>query len=254
MALSVTVGHWDVFLLVLFRAAAMLMVAPVLGAKPVPITVKIGLAVLLAIIITPLQGVSEPIFTDWLRILTSIARELVIGLLLGFVATLLFSAVHMAAQIIGVQIGFSFSNTVDPLSAQSSGFLETLYNMMAIVVFLNLGGHHALILGLGQSFDTAPLAGPGLDPIVGDRLVALSSMAFAIGLRMALPIVGTMLLVDTATALVIRSIPQMNIFVVGLPVKMVVGILTLVGLTPLMVSGAESLSRNVASAVAGVLP
>ncbi|MGE5620311.1 MAG: flagellar biosynthetic protein FliR [Sphingomonadaceae bacterium] len=253
MDLSVTVGRWDVFLLVLFRVAAMVMVAPALGARGVPVQVKVGLSVLLAIVLTPLQEVPGPIFTDWLSIATSVAREVVIGLLLGFVATLLFSAVHMAAQVIGVQIGYGFSNVMDPLSAQNSSFLETLYNLMAIVVFLSLGGHHALIVGLSQSFDMAPLGGPGLGPIVGERIVALSSMAFAIGLRMAMPIVGTMLLVDSATALVVRSIPQMNVFVVGLPVKMVVGFLTLVGLTPLFVSGIAELTRSVGSAVSGVL-
>ncbi len=253
MSLSVSVGHWDVFLLVLVRTAAMVMVAPALGAKPIPSQVKIGLAVLLAVLLTPLQTVSGPLFTNWLAVMISVAREVVIGLLLGFAATLLFSAIQMAAQIVGVQIGFTFSNTVDPLSAQSSGFLETLYSMMAVVIFLNLGGHHALITGLSQSFQLAPVGIYGPGPVVGDRLVALSALAFGMALRLSLPVVGTMLLADCAMALVVRSIPQMNIFAVGLPVKMVVGFLTLVALTPLTVSGAGSLTQSVASAVAGIL-
>ncbi len=253
MALSLTVGHWDVFLLVLFRVTAMVMVAPVLGARPVPAQVKIGLSLLLTILLVPLQSVSEPVFTDWLSILTAVSREAVIGLLMGFAGNLLFSAVHMAAQVVGVQIGFGFSNTIDPLSAQSSSFLETLYSLMAIIVFLGLGGHYALISGLSQSYEFAPIGGYSPAPIVGDRLVALSSVAFGTAIRLALPVVGTMLLVDSAMALVIRSVPQMNIFVVGLPVKMVVGFLALIGLTPLTVSGISSLTHNVASAVSGVL-
>ncbi len=253
MDLNVSVGRWDVFLLVLVRAAAMIMVAPVLGARPIPQQVKIGLAVLLAVLLAPMQDVSEPLFTNWLTVLLSVAREVVVGLLMGFAATLLFSAVQMAAQIVGVQIGFGFSNTMDPLSAQSSGFLETLYNMMAVVIFLNLGGHHALITGLSQSFQLAPVGLFTAPAVVGDRLVALSSLAFGMAIRLALPVVGTMLLVDSAMALVVRSIPQMNIFAVGLPVKMVVGFLTLVALTPLTVSGVGSLTQSVTSAVALVL-
>ena len=254
MDLSVSVGRWDIFLLVLVRVAAMVMVAPVLGAKPVPAQVKIGLALLLAVLLTPLQTVPGPLFTNWVSILVSVAREVVIGLLLGFSATLIFSAAQMAAQIIGVQIGFSFSNTMDPVSSQSSGFMETLYNMMAVVIFLNLGGHHALIAGLSQSFELAPVGISGPSPVVGDRLVALSATAFGMAIRLALPIVGTMLLVDCAMALVVRSIPQMNIFAVGLPVKMVVGFLTLVALTPMTVSGIGSLTNSVASTVTRVLP
>jgi len=90
--------------------------------------------------------------------------------------------------------------------------------------------------------------------VVGDRLVALSATAFGMAIRLALPIVGTMLLVDCAMALVVRSIPQMNIFAVGLPVKMVVGFLTLVALTPMTVSGIGSLTNSVASTVTRVLP
>ncbi len=253
MELSVSVGSWDVFILVLIRVAAMVMVAPVLGARPIPTQVKVGLSVVLAILLTPLQSVAAPLFTDWMAVFTSVTREVVIGLLLGFAGTIIFSAVQMAAQVIGVQMGLTFANTMDPLSGQNAGAFESLYGWMALVIFMNLGGHHALIAALGQSFELAPLGGAGPNPIVGDRLVALSSAAMAIALRLALPMAGTMLLVDSAMALVVRSIPQMNIFAVGLPVKMVIGFLALVGLTPMMANGVDSLTRNVAAAVGGIL-
>ncbi len=253
MDINLTIGRWDIFLLVLIRITSMVMVAPVLGARSVPSQVKVGLSVLLAILLTPLQPVPPPLFTSWLGTLIAVSREVIVGLLLGFSASVLFSAIQMAAQIVGVQIGFSFSNIIDPVSAQSSGFMETLYNLMATVVFLNLGGHYALLTGLSQSFELAPVGMYGPAPIVGDRLVALSSLAIGIALRLALPVVGTMMLVDVAMALVVRSIPQMNVFAVGLPVKMVVGMLTLVALTPLTISGMASVTQNIAAAVAGVL-
>jgi len=125
--------------------------------------------------------------------------------------------------------------------------------MMAVVVFLSLGGHHALIAGLAQSFDAVPVGRFTLAPVLGDRLVALSAVAFGTGLRLALPVVGTMMLVDCAMALVVRAIPQMNVFAVGLPVKMVVGFLTLVALTPLTVSGVGSLANGVVAGMARML-
>lgn len=253
MALSIAFVRWDIFILVLVRVASMVMVAPVLGAKPIPVQVKVGLSVLLAMLLTPLQPATGPLLTEPLSMLLAISREVVVGLLLGFVGVLVFAAVQMAAQLIGVQIGFGFSNTMNPLSAEGSSFLDSLYSLMAVIVFLGLGGHHALIAGLSRSFELAPLGQYSLAPVVGDRLVDLSTRAMAAGSQLAMPIVGTVLLTDAAMALVMRTIPQMNVFAVGLPVKMVVGMLSLSAVAPLTVAGLSNLSRAIASAVAGVL-
>lgn len=253
MALSVTVVRWEAFLLVLVRVTATLMVAPALGARPIPTQVKVGLAALLAMLMTPLQTAEGPFLTDWLTILIQVSREAVVGLLMGFSAALVFSAVQMAAQLIGVQVGYSFSNTVDPMSAQSTGFLDTFYSMMAVVIFLGLGGHHALISGLAESFQLVPLGEYGAPMATGDRLVMLVSTTFSIAVRLAMPIVATMLLADAAMALVVRSIPQMNVFVVGMPVKMVLGILVMIALVPMMVAGIGDIARTAVSVGTGVL-
>ena len=253
MALSITVVRWEVFLLVLVRAAAMLMVAPAFGARPIPAQVKIGLAALLAMLLTPLQATEGPLLTNPLTVMVLVSREVLTGLLLGFAATLVFSAVQTAAQFVGVQVGYTFSNTVDPLSAQHASFLDTFYNMLALVVFLGLGGHHALISGLAHSLEVAPLGEYGPPQSVGQSLVLLMSASFGIAVRLAMPVVGTMMLADAALALVVRSIPQMNVFVVGLPVKMVLGIVTMIALAPMLVLGISDLTRTVGSTVVGVL-
>jgi flagellar biosynthesis protein FliR len=253
LALSLAIGRWDVFLLVLVRVASMIMAAPVFGARPIPAQAKIGLAVLLAVILVPLQPATAPLMVDWMSTFLAVAKEAVVGLLLGFVATMLFSAVQMAAQIVGVQVGYAFSSTMDPLLARTSGFLDSFYNYLAVLVFMGLGGHHALISAVSSSFELVPLAQFGADPVIGNRLLALSSATFAIGLKLAMPVVGTMLLVDTAFALVVRAVPQMNIFAVGLPVKMVVGVIAMAALMPVTMVGFGTVTNNVATAVAGLL-
>lgn len=253
MALSLTITGWEVFLLVMVRVAAMLMVAPVLGAKPIPIQVKIGLAALLAALITPLQMAEEPLLTDIFTILLQVSREVVVGLLTGFSAALVFSAVQMAAQLIGVQIGYSFSNTVDPISSQSTGFLDTFYSMLALVVFMGLGGHHALISGIAHSFQLVPVGTYGAAVDAGEKIVMLVSATFSIAVRLSMPVVGTMFLADTAMALVVRSIPQMNVFSVGLPVKMVLGILVMIAFVPIIVAGISDVTKSSVTAFTGVL-
>ena len=231
----------------------MLMVAPILGAKPIPAQVKIGLAAILAILIAPLQPAEGPLLTDHLTIMLQVGREVLVGLLTGFSASLVFSAVQMAAQLMGVQVGYSFSNTLDPLSAQNTGFLDTFYNMLAIVIFMGLGGHHALISGLVNSFQLAPLGTFGLPVESGNKLVLLISTTFSIAVRLAMPVVGTMFITDAAMALVVRSIPQMNVFSVGLPVKMVLGILVMIAFLPIMVAGISDITRAAATAGVGIL-
>ncbi len=253
MSLSVTVVHWEAFLLVLVRTASMLMVAPAFGAKPIPMQVRVGLAAFLAMLLTPLQEVDGPLLTDAVSIALLVSKEVLVGLLMGFAGTLVFSAVHMATQLMGVQIGYSFSNTVDPMAGQSTGFLDTFYNMLAMVLFLGLGGHHALILALANSYQVVPIGGFAPSGAMAQSLVLLAAAAFGVAIKLAMPIVGTMLLTDCAMALVVRSIPQMNIFMVGLPIKMVLGIVMMIALIPMMVAGIGNVSRNVATATVGVL-
>ncbi|MGI5835586.1 MAG: flagellar biosynthetic protein FliR [Chloroflexota bacterium] len=254
MTLNVTIVSWEAFLLVMVRVAAMLMVAPAFGAKPIPAQVKIGLAALLAALITPLQTTEGPLLVDMATILLQVSREVVVGLLAGFSATLVFSAVQMAAQIIGVQVGYSFSNTVDPVTAQSAGFLDTFYTMLAVVIFMGLGGHHALISGIAQSFQLVPIGTYAAPIETGDKLVAIISNTFLIAVRLSMPIVGTMFLVDATMALVVRSIPQMNVFAVGLPVKMVLGIVVMIAFVPAIVAGISDISRSSVAAFSGILP
>jgi flagellar biosynthetic protein FliR len=252
--LSVDFPRWDMYMLVLVRVAAMVMVAPVLGARPVPAQVKIGLSLLLAMLLTPLQPPAPPLEANVLAMVPAVAKELVVGLLLGFAGAVIYSAVQMSARLINVQIGFGLSNVLDPLSAESGGFLDSFYSLLAVVIFLGIGGHHALIAALAQSFDTVPLGEFGPAFVTADRLMVLSSVALATAVRLAMPIIGTLLLTDASIALVVRTIPQMNIFAVGLPVKIVVGMFMLAALAPVTVSGFTSLSHTVSQAVTGVLP
>lgn len=254
MSFLVTFGRWDVFMLVLVRVAAMVMVAPVLGARPIPAQVKIGLCLFLALLLTPLQPTPEVSLANWQTILVAVPREAVVGLLMGFTAALLFAAVQMAARIVNVQMGFGLSNVMDPLSVETGGSLDSFYTLLAAVIFLTVGGHHALIAGLGQSFEMIPLGEFVPAAGTGNELILLGSAAFSAAVRLALPVAGTLMLADAAMALVVRSIPQMNIFAVGLPVKVAVGMLTLAAVMPMTVVGMSDLSRAIAGAVAGLLP
>lgn len=253
MALSFAVGRWDVYLLVLVRVAAMFMVVPVFGSRTIPARLKLTLSLLVAALLAPLLVATAPILLDWSSMLMSVLREVAVGLLMGFAGVLVFSAIQMAAHFVGVQIGFGFSSVIDPFSAESSSFLGPFYVLLATIIFMAADGHHALIWALVHSFQLVPLGEFSPSPVIGERLVVLSTMAFGTAIRLAIPTVGTVLLTDAAMGLIMRTIPQMNVFTVGLPLKLAVGMLSLAAVMPTTIAGLSGLTHSIVSAVSGVV-
>lgn len=227
--------------LVFIRVLAILATSPIFGSRTIHSTAKVGLAMLLSVVILPWgsQGlVSFP--GDFLPFVLAIARELLVGLLVGYVASLVFAALEGAAQIIGVQIGFRIADAMDPANATRTSILDQFYTLFASLIFLAIDGHHWLIVGLSRTFAIVPLGSFWLTPPAMEGLIGLTSEVLAVALRISLPVVGTLLLTDLALALAARLVPQMNIFFVGMPLKVAVGLIALL----LMLPAANSLIRS----------
>ena len=256
MELFVTFGRRDIYLLVLARVAGVVGVAPVFGNRSIPNQVKVGLAVVLTLLLAPMQihaaqGGAVP---GWITLTLAMMGEVLVGLLMGFAGMVVFSAVQIASRFIGVQMGLGMPGTMDPLWTESGSFLDTFYGMLALIVFLGIGGHRLVITALARSFDLVPVGTYGLRAEAGANLVALSSAAFTTALHLAIAAVGTMLLTDMTMALVVRTIPQMNVFAVGMPVKIIIGLLVLSALMPWTVAGFSDLGRSVSQAMIAMLP
>ncbi len=251
MEVFIAVGQWDSFLLLLARLGGMVAVAPILGSRPVPPQVKIGLCALTAWILLPVAKQAPGAMTG-LAMVLSIAKEIMVGLVLGFAASLIFSAVQVATRFMGAQIGLGMPSIMDPLWPENEGFLDTMYGLLAAVVFLNLDGHCALLAALAGTVEVIPLGGFVPAPVVGERLIALAAMAISAGVALAMPVVGAMLVADMGMALVVRTIPQANIFSVGLPTKMALGAFVLFALMPATVTGLSEMTRSIEQAVATI--
>ncbi len=222
-------GYLANLFLVFVRVGAMLFSAPLLSGRTVPATLKIGLAGLLAFLLIPVnQGHFAEVPLAWVPLSLLVLKEIGVGVMVGFVANLVFAGMQLAGQFLGIEMGFSLANVIDPLFSQSISLMDQLYTILAGLVFLAIDGHQMLILAIQQTLDMIPLGAFEMTGPVVNQLVELVGGIFLIGLRITLPVTAALLLSDIALGLMARTVPQMNVFVVGLPVKIFVGFVIVV--------------------------
>jgi flagellar biosynthetic protein FliR len=218
--------------LIFVRVLSILMTAPIFSQRSIPVPAKIGLAGLLSLLLFPVvtshfSDVSNPIPQEMSRFLLVMAQEILVGVLIGFVSNLVFVAIDMAAKIMGLQIGFQGANLLNPLSNTPSSALEQFYSLLILMLFLAINGHHWLIAALARTFEITPPGTFVLTQLSIERLMALTNETFATAIRIALPIIGTLLLADLGLGLVARAVPQVQVFFLGMPLKMGLGLLVL---------------------------
>jgi len=215
----------------LARILALIASAPVIGNPSFPARIKIGLGVLLTILVAPLVASPPGIDPSSATGLLVLAQQVLIGLALGFAMQVVFWAAEIAGELIGLQMGLGFATLYD---ASVPGFIPVLGQYLGIVVslaFLAVDGHLLLISALVQSFEVLPLA--PLSAAGGLRaLVEWGGNIFSFGLALALPLLAALLTTNLALAVLTRAAPQLNIFVIGFPLTILIGLLGMVLVMP----------------------
>lgn len=235
---SVQLDAWLASLLwPLTRVLAVLAAAPVLGQTRIHSRVRIGLAIGIVLVIAPSLPTMPSVAADSAMGLLVLAYQLIIGLAIGFALRLVFTAVEMAGDLIGLQMGLGFAMFYDPSNVQHTPILGQFLGLLATLVFLAINGHLLIISALVDSFHTLPIT---LDPLQGGFFQTLArhgAIIFLAGLQLALPLIVTLLVVNLALGVLTRAAPQLNIFAVGFPVTLSIGfgalILTLPYFAPL---------------------
>jgi len=227
------------------RLLALFSIAPVFGESSIPKRVKIALAALISLIILPLifhQANPAPAISpaSW-PALWLCTQQILIGLGLGLVMRMAFTAVQMAGELIGLQVGLSFASFFDPATGGNTAVLARLMNMIAMLVFLALDGHLMMVQGLVASFDILPVTtdlnggvSGGVSADGWQTLFQWSALILADGLLLALPLVMTLLCISLALGILNRTAQQLSVFSVGFPISLLVGLLLLFTLLPQM--------------------
>jgi len=219
---------WDripTFILTFLRIGALLFSMPALGAKSIPVPAKVGLACALSWSILPLLPVAPAgLSLDLVRWGGCAIREVLIGLCLGWIVHLVLSAVPLAGQLVGYQMGFGIANVVDPLGQQQMSVIATFFNLTMLWLFLALNGHHLVVAAIFKSFEWVPPGTGLLHEGLGELGVEGGRQLFRSALLLAAPIMLILFFVKVALGLVARTVPQMNVFIAALPLQIGVGL------------------------------
>lgn len=225
---SMIQGQLGFFLLIFVRISGIFMLAPIFGSRNITGRIKAGLALIITYIIFPLIFNVNTVIPDYfLSYFFLVMGELLIGLILGFVSSLIFSAIQMAGQLLDMQIGFGIINMLDPLSGQQLPLIGNFKYILALILFLSMNGHHVLLAALFSSFKLIPVTGMVVNVAIADFMIGMVGNMFVLALKVSMPIIVSLLLTDMALGILARTMPQMNIFVVGVPGKIIIGIFVL---------------------------
>jgi len=222
-------NHAGLFLLVLTRVSGIFLLAPFFGSLNIPVYIRAGTAFAIAMVLFPVidqQGIPQ-IPQSVVGYMLAVIVELIVGWLIGFVAYITFAAIHMAGKLLDMQVGFAVVNVVDPTSGQQIPLLGSFLYNLGIIIFLVTNGHHMVISGLFESFQMIPVLGAIFDLSISDLMVDMTGGIFVTGMKIALPVLFAILLTDVGLGVLARTMPQMNIFVVGIPAKIVIGLFVL---------------------------
>ena len=229
--------HAAVFLLMLTRCSGIFLIAPFFGSLNIPIMVRAATAFMFAVVLFPVVDGLGPVDapTSVLMYTVAVLKELFIGWLIGFVAYVCFSAIHMAGKVMDMQVGFAIVNVMDPTSGQQMPLIGSFLYNLSIIVFLVTNGHHMIITALAESFRVVPLLTMQPNLSLTMIMVNFTNGIFVTGMKIAMPVTFAILLVNVALGILARTMPQMNIFVVGIPLQLMVGVSILAMLLPFYV-------------------
>ncbi|CAH2712880.1 Flagellar biosynthetic protein FliR [Neobacillus rhizosphaerae] len=222
------------FLLVFVRITSFMVTVPVFSGRQIPARFKIGFSIVLSVLCVGV--INEPIHSFSLgTMVLLILKEFMVGIVLGMVANILFYAVQLAGALLDLQIGFSMASLFDPTFGTNSQLTGRFKNILAILVLLATNGHHLLIQGILASFEwiSLPAYVPALmDGRMSTFLLECVQQMFMIGFMMAAPLIGTLFIVDIALGIIARTVPQMNVFAIFPPVKILIHFLMYIFVLP----------------------
>lgn len=216
------------FFLLFIRISGFTFVAPIFSSKNVPNYVKIGFSLAVAFILYPFFYSTQIVIPESIfPYIIILFKELVVGMVIGFASSMIFYAIQSAGNILDMQIGFGIVNIFDPLSGQQLPLVGNFKYMLALIVFLVTNGHHVLLTALVDSFRLVPVTGVVFHTELMGIFVNMVTELFVLALKISLPVLVAILLTDMALGVLARTMPQMNVFVVGVPGKIIVGIFVL---------------------------
>lgn len=239
--ISFTSAQLDAWLVALIfpltRILALIATAPIIGNRQVPVRVKVGLAVILTIAIAPTLNDLPQVSVGSAAGMLILVQQILIGTAMGFTMRMIFTAVEMAGDLSGMQMGLGFASFFDPVNASFTPILAQWMGVVASLAFLAMDGHLFMFMGLAESFRTLPI-GQMMPRAAFLDIASWGGNIFAYAVQISLPLLAALLITNLALGILTRAAPQLNLFAVGFPVTLSIGLvilaLTMPYFTPLL--------------------
>lgn len=233
--INFTADKIQVLILVIIRTSGIFILAPIFGDRMLPTQIKVGLAILLSLLLVPTFDMSSVPVAESLWQLAGMAfHELFVGMLIGMFFMLLFWAAQMGGSLVGYQIGFAMVTVLDPSTKNQVSIIGRFWFIIAALFFLSINGHHLIISALADSYRVIPVATADISGTIGEVMIRYTAYVFVLALKIASPIMITLFLTDVSLGTVAKLMPTMNVFFVGFPIKIGVGLTVMAISLPIM--------------------
>ncbi len=238
--MTISLAHLEFFLLILVRISGFMVAAPIFSLRNIPMRVKTLLALAIAIVVFHIVPYQEVLYSTTIEYAIVVITEMLAGLIMGFMANVAYYILSFAGQIIDQEIGFSMVNQFDPITSTQVTITGNLYTYAVMLMVIITNMHHYLIRAITDSFQVLPVGSVVIDFNLYEVMKRFVVDYFVLGFRIVLPIFASLLVVNTILAILARVAPQMNMFVIGLQLKVFVGLAVLV-LMVMMITGVADL-------------
>ena len=216
------------------RVLAVFTAAPIFSSRAFPLRTRIGLAFLIAYAAQPSLPNQAVVSIDGPQALGAVVQQVGIGLAIGFTVRLVFAAFELAGQVVGFQMGLGFAAFFDPSTSAQSSAMGRFYANMAALLFIVLNGHLLVLMAVVHSFTAFPVDQNFLQALVAMKLQDLGANLFASAFWISLPVVAMLMFANLALGIISRVAPQMNIYAIGFPVTLAVGLIAVAATLPML--------------------
>ncbi len=234
---NISLPQLQIFFLIFLRVGAIIMFIPIFDSRNIPVLFKAGLAFSVSILLFPILKLDNiPFITSAIPFGIGVIGEIMLGVIIGFSVKLIFAGIQLAGQLSGFQMGLAIANVMDPVTSAQVSVIAQLNNLTAMLIFLTINAHHLFLRAVAESFRLVPPFDFQFSNSLVEQLISLSGNIFIIAIKVGAPVIVALLLTSVALGLIARTVPQMNIFIVAMPLQIVVGLLFMVFSLPYLVS------------------
>lgn len=225
--MTFTIENFEFYLFILVRITGFIYTAPFFSLKNVPVRVKVGLAIFMAAILFYTVPYDSPEYSGVFAFAIIVVKEALAGAIMGLFANIAYNIVSFAGQIIDMEIGFSMVNELDPISNIQTTITANFYGYLVLIMMIITNLHHYFLRAIIDSFQVIKIGNVNFNPGMYQLMTRFITQYFIIGFRIVLPIFAAILVVNTILAILAKIAPQMNMFVVGMQIKIFVGLIVL---------------------------